>query len=1005
MSTVADKTTRIANRRRGRLAVAIAIAATAAATALAPAAAASQHITAASWGFTGLDGGFADQAGSHPDFRIDYQIASRVGSRAQQTLVPYETVKSNVVDMPPGFVGDPTAAPFCSEAELAPGPEPDTVDCALDSQIGTVRVNFTDTLGVGDSFPLYNIVPPPGQPAQFAANVLGVIIKINPRVRGTDYGISAEVANIAEANLYPGFGVTLWGVPSDPSHDAQRVLGSTGSGNTPSTYPRHPFLTLPTSCPGTPFTTTLGINSWPEPDVFDTKVLQSDTPTVIQGCDQLPFEPSITVKPESRVADGPTGLAVDLKVPQNEDPDGLATAHVRRAVVTLPEGMSVSPSSASGLGACSPAQIGLGSDDPVACPDSSKVGSVEIDTPPLQDPLKGDVYLATQNANPFGSLLAMYIVAEGSGVLVKLPGRIDADPVTGRLTTTFDNTPQLPFSEMRLTFRSGPRAPLATPTTCGTYNTHASFTSWASDHTVELDTPMTIDQNCGPHVFAPGVSAGMKDPIGGAFSPFVLHVDRGDGQSILSELSLDLPAGVLAKLKGVPLCGDAEAAVGACDAGSRVGSATVGAGPGASPFYLKDQPVYLTGPYKGAPYGLAVVTRVIAGPIDLGYVVVRSAIYVDRNDAHVTVKSDPLPTILQGIPLRIRTIDIAVDRPGFMLNPTNCTASQIKTAIKPIAGDVATVSSPFQVGACAALPFDPQLNLSLTDKTQVTDGKHPGIKAVLTQGAGEAGMHRATVTLPLSLALDPDNAESLCEYADGLKVECPESSVIGTVKEYTPVLDQPLVGKVYFVKGVRFNSKGRPIKTLPTLLMPLHGQGTDAGIEVDLRATSDAQGGKLVTTFDNIPDVPNGRFELNLNGGKHGIIVVTTDENVCKGSQEAEIASAGQNGKQTENPVFIETPCAKRPTVGKAALKGGKVHLRVIAPAAGKLRAFEMQGRLKAVTRSVTKKGRVSFTLTPTRRAVVQARRTGKLALDVVVSYTDAKKQQRTMPKQRIWLR
>jgi hypothetical protein len=597
----------------------------------------------------------------------------------------------------------------------------------------------------------------------------------------------------------------------------------------------------------------------------------------------------------------------------------------------------VNPSSANGLAACTPAQIGLDSRADPTCPEASKIGSVEVDTPLLDETLHGSVFVAKQGDNPFNSLLAIYIVAKGPGLIVKLPGHVDPDPVTGRLTTTFDDNPQLPFTSFRVRFKGGPRAPLANPPTCGMKVVESALTPYSAypeppaarvaDPGKVAHPSDTFNIDCpGITGFSPGFNAGTTNPKAGGFSPFVLRINRDDGEQYMRGLTLEMPTGLIANVRGIPLCPNAQANAGTCDPASKVGTSVVGSGAGSQPFFTAPEhgSVYLTEGYKDAPFGLSTVVRAIAGPYDLGTVVVRQAIHVDRTDAHVTVVSDPIPIILEGIPLRVRSINVDIDRPGFMINPTSCAEKQIKLTLTSVDGTVHETSDRFQAADCASLALKPKLRMRLTGRKQLTDGKHPGLRSVLTQGPGQANMRSATVRLPLSLALDPFNAQSddLCEFEAGQRVDCPPSSIVGHAVAHTPVLNEPLEGPVHFVKNVRVHPRtGRLIRTLPTLLIPLRGE-----VALDLRATTNVIDKKLVSTFPTIPDAPVSRFELDLEGGDDGILVAV--RNICR-RPRGQIADAeidGHNGKRADQAVRLGTPCAKKKR--KAALRVAKASWR-----------------------------------------------------------------------------
>jgi hypothetical protein len=549
-----------------------------------------------------------------------------------------------------------------------------------------------------------------------------------------------------------------------------------------------------------------------------------------------------------------------------------------------------------------------------------------------------------------------------------------ADPVTGQLTASFADNPQIQVSQVRVALRGGDRAPLVNPPSCGKKTALGRFTSWGGQ-AATATTDVTIDQGCErAGAFAPSISASVSDPRAGGSPSLALGIARADGEQQLQRIDVSLPPGLLAKPKGIPLCDGGHAAAGTCDEQSRIGSVDVTAGAGATPFPLKGR-VYLTGPYGGGPYGMSIVVPAVAGPFDLGLVVVRAAVSLDRNDAHVRVISDPLPKILDGIPLLLRSVKVTIDRPDTMRTPTSCGALTIGATLTSVASLTASPTTPFQATGCDKLAFAPKTKIALTGATQTGDGKHPGVDATVTQAAGQANIKQVQVTLPLSLALDPDNAQALCEFADGLRGACPETSVIGTATAQTPLLPHELKGKVYFVKGVRQSKTGALIRTLPTLLVQLHGD-----VDLDIRAatTVDAKS-RLVTTFAPIPDAAVSSFRLKLNGGKHGILVVTQGKDVCSGAQKASQVAAGHNGKELKSTVTLGAPCAAAPKVsGVRALSGGRVRVAVKAMAAGRVTLRGAGGRLGAWSHRMRKGQTLRATLKPskaTRRSLTRDRK------------------------------
>jgi hypothetical protein len=921
-------------------------------------------------GSAGFGTAFSRQAGGHADLTTMLRFSDG------------EDVRTVKVDLPPGFVGNPTAAPTCTRAELVGAARGKNAACPLTSQVGIVGIygNYANSV-LGNELPVYNMEQPADLPALFAFNRVGVVVYIEPRLRSSDYGISATVPLISsQTQGVPGTVLTLWGVPADSSHNPDRWWGEgdifdsgRGGPRAESPAPRLPFLSNPTSCPSAPSAFTAQADSWQSIGVFSGAAFDSDldgTPFQWAGCEKLAFDPSIKVAPGSHLADAPAGLTVDVSVPQSDAPDGLATAHVRKTSVRLPTGMTVSPSSAAGLGACALSEIALGSDREPTCPDSAKIGTVSIDTPLLADPLEGDVILAKQDDNPFHSLLALYLVVRGPGVLIKLPGRVDLDPVTGQLTSTFDNTPQLPFSHLRVAFRGGPKAPLATPTACGTYTTHTEITSWASDTPVKLETPMVIDQGCERRELSPSFSAGTSNPVAGADASFRFSVTRADRTANLSRIDAVLPPGLLANIAGVPQCAEEQAAAGTCGAGSQIGSTFALSGPGETPLPVRGR-VYLTGPYKGAPFGLSIVvpTAGQAGPFDLGDIVVRAGISVDRTDAHVTVTSDPLPTIIQGIPLRLRQVVVDIDREGFMFNPTSCDAKSIFGGFTSTDGPALTREVPFRLAGCRELPVNQTLALALKGKKSTTDGTHPGLQAKLTSPAGAANLKTARVALPLSLALDPDNAQALCKPEQRAALACPAASIVGRAVARS-VLPNPLTGPVYFVEGLRKSATGRTIRTLPKLWIPLSGDG----VTIDVNADSEIRQDRLVTTFREIPDAPISSFDLTINGGKHGILVVSGKPGTCDRSKMVDREFIGQNGVTARAASEMSVEGCK-PTVTHKKSTSRSLTVQVTNVGAGRL-TVRGSSVIRA-TRTLKASSRALVTLTWTsaaRRALLRHR-------------------------------
>jgi hypothetical protein len=872
------------------------------------------------------DGSPATEAGSHPSsVSTTIDFAQIEDPTFPGTFIPPENVKNIEVNLPVGFIGNPTAVPRCSNQQFL------NEQCPADTQVGVVVV---DLAGDSSSEPVNNLAPPSNMPAQFAFEVAGVPTKIDARVRTeSDYGLSVTVANISQALPLLSSKLTLWGVPASPVHNPERG-GAAGMQGIPLFTPEIPFLSLPTECSGAPLTTTIRADSWQDPNDYATASFISHdnatpaNPLAVSGCDKVGFEPSLSVRPDSSVAGAPAGYQVDLRLPQNNNPVGLAEGALKTAVVTLPAGVVVSPSTADGLGACSPDQIAIHQDSALTCPESSKLGTVQIESPLLESPLTGSIYLAQQGNNPFGSLLAIYLVAEGSGVTVKLPGEITPNPSTGQLTATFSNNPQIPFTDLRLSFKGGSRAALVNPSACGTYTTSSQLTPYSGAPPATPSDSFQITEGCaGAGQFAPSFTAGTASAQAGVFSPFVVSFARSDQDQSLGGIRVQAPPGLLGVLSGVPLCGEAQANAGSCSAASQIGYTTVGAGPGPTPMYLPEagrprDPVYLTGGYKGAPFGLSVVVPAIAGPFNLGTVVVRAAISIDPRTAQITIVSDPLPSILEGIPLQIRTVNVTVDRPGFMFNPTDCEAAKVDATITSTQGAASAVSSPFQAANCATLPFKPKLTAStkgngksggsgasLTVKIATKQG--PRVKA----GEGEANIRKVDVSLPHALSSRLTTLQKACLEAQfaANPAGCPKESDVGTAIANTPVLPVPLSGPAYLV------SHGG--EAFPDLVLVLQGDG----VEVVLTGNTQIKKGITYSKFETVPDAPISSFSLELPEKKFSVLGAIV--NLCKSAKTLVMPTSitAQNGAVvTQSTKVAVTGCKKVPAK-KAVKKKAKV--------------------------------------------------------------------------------
>jgi hypothetical protein len=907
-------------------------------------------------------GGQTFQAGAHP-----YQLTtvldlntSVLGTPREQE--PAAMTKDLHFRLPPGLIGNPTPFPQCTDEQFSKEENGNSGhnECVANTAIGVATETFSAP-GVGGftsgTVPVFNLVPLAGEPARFGFEVGGTHVTIDISVRaGSDYGVTASVTNITQAVGFLDSKVTLWGVPGAGVHDGQRGWGCVGGGegvcNPAGETSPPPFLSMPTSCTG-PLGTTVAGDSWFEPKPADPPSAEY-TIGGLDGCNHLPFTPSLSVLPDVSEASSASGLTIGAHLRQDSvlNAEGLAESALKELVIDFPAGVTVNPADAEGLESCSEQQIGYlpGSSVPgdlqftpaePSCPNGSKIGRVEIETPLLPNALKGYVYLATPEPfgengplgigglNPFGSLLALYVVARDpvSGTLVKAPVQVELDPRTGRLTATSQNIPELAFETLRLYMFGGERSPLATPGLCGTYTTLGSFTPWSGEPAVLYPAAFQIKSGrdggaChDPLPFAPSLTAGTTSIQAGGYSPFTMTMSREDGNQDLKAISLHMPAGLSGTLTGIPLCGETQGNAGTCPAASQIGETTVSVGVGSSPYTVTGGKVYLTGPYEGAPFGLSIVNPANAGPFHLGVVVVRAKIEVNPLTAQLTVTSDAqepyaIPQFIDGIPLQIKHVNVTIGRPGFTFNPTNCTPMAITGSLTSIEGATQTLAVPFQATNCAVLKFTPKLEVSTSAKTSKADGASLTAKVIYPsapQGT-QANIAKVKVDLPKQLPSRLTTLQKACTTAqfEANAAGCPSPSVIGHAKAVVPNIPVPLEGPAIFV------SHGG--EAFPSLEIVLQGYG----VKVDLVGTTFiSKAGITSTTFKAVPDNPVGSFELTLPEGRYSALAA--NGNLCKAKLRMPTAFLAQNGAEiheTTNVNVTGCPKVKKASKHKQKHKG-----------------------------------------------------------------------------------
>jgi hypothetical protein len=893
------------------------------------------------------------QAGGHPwGLVTKFELMTEEGSEGP---IPTRDPKDIVASLPPGLLGDPQALPRCPLTLLTGGP-PQV--CPAATIVGSYVLhdgNDKDVVG-----PIVNVKPEVGQSAEFALDTAGAGTVYTPLLTAHlvhtsqgSYTFSVAGEKIPTLNSIVGVELTFWGVPADPSHDLMRGrlclrfhlkplicdASPEETGNRSAGVPLVPFLTWPMDCSAGPLTATLRADSWQEPGSVSeghyTEQYKEKTATLpaVTGCNLLRFEPGtgIELQPDTRLADEPVGLGVNLHVPLNESPVSTATPLLRDTRVTLPEGMSVSPGIVDGIRACEARgpeginiegpeseEVGLNGELQLApghCPDASIVGEAEAITPFLPVPVKGHVYLArpgcgggrpgegpcTEQDALDGNLYKLYLeiggkgVLDGEGIVFKVPFETEANPATGQLTTNVRELVQAPYSEVRIRLNGGPRAPIDNPAVCGPATTTADFTPWsAPGRIIEeggpnngllvagtpdlLSSSSFVVEGCSsPPPFRPGFMAGTVTPQAGQFSSFTMNLSRQDREQYVKGIQVHTPPGLLGMLSSVPLCGEPAADNGTCPEASKIGTTRVASGAGSHPFEIEGD-IYLTGPHNGAPFGLSIVVHVVAGPFNLGVKVVRASISVDPGDSTITVTTDEtgqyaVPQIVFGVPVRLKRVTVNIDRPGFMFNPTNCEAQQVMAAVSGSQEAVASVSSPFAVAGCESLAFKPRFTVSTNGHTSRTNGASLDVRLSYPAGSvgKEANIAKVKVSLPRQLPSRLTTLQKACPAATfaANPAGCPAASIVGIVKATTPLLPVGLAGPVYFV------SHGG--EAFPSLIVVLQGDG----VRVDLTGTTFInKAGITSSTFKTVPDVPVGTFELYLPQGKYSALAA--NGNLCK---------------------------------------------------------------------------------------------------------------------------
>lgn len=818
------------------------------------------------------------RAGSHPD-RLQIDFALTVEDTGT-------TPRDFVFDLPAGLGGAAGAVPECPRAMFDAGEE-----CPPESQVGALALKFSE--GSESTLPLFELEPEPDQIIAFGS-VPTFKIPMTMELRPDDFGATFKASDLPEASVSEGH-VELWGVPAD------HQVGTS--------IPRLPFLTAPTHCG--PLVFGFSTRSW-EPDAPWLSA-STEAEASLEGCQDLSFEPSLEMQLGNPRADSPTGTRIDLSMQQVSDPDGLASAQIKDATVELPEGLTISPAGAAGIAACSDAQFGLGETTAVSCPASSRVGAMEILSAQLPEPLTGDLYLGQEGG---GERLRLFAAAARPGVTAKFVSVLHADPATGRLSTVLKDLPQLPLSRLTLSIDGGSRALLASPLTCGSFPSTAELESYGGT-TATSSAGVTIDAGAegspcqSPAAYSPRLETASTPRAAGRSTVFSMTLLRRAGEQLTRRFAVSLPMGLSASLGGVDPCPDDAATSGACPADSRIGRAIANVGSGSSAVALAGD-VYVAGPYRRSPFSMVIALRAAIGPFDLGVTATRAAVQIDSRSGRISVMTDPLPSLVEGIPIRIQSIGMTLDRQGAVRNPTSCGAAESDATFEAHSGAAAAATSAFSVSRCKRLGFEPSFSLALTGSSELRKHGRPGLRFSARFRRSDTSLRAMHLALPRSLQFNTLGVREICPRRDAVDGLCSGKALIGTSHARSSMLSQPLRGSIYIVQP-----KG---DGLPDLWIRL----ASAGVHVDLRGRTSQQDGRFVTSLVGLPDVPLSAFGMRLRGGPGGVLSLGAEP--CGHSRAPRLVSRlavrGQNGARRKLRLKAAARCAGTSVQGQRRRPG-----------------------------------------------------------------------------------
>jgi hypothetical protein len=853
------------------------------------------------------------QAGGHPDFETSFTIKN---SGVE------ESPRNVAFNAPEGLFGDPNVIPQCSPTDFA------LQACPFESQIGliTIYANYSgDPEALMGTAPIFDMEPGDNTALlAFIVPKLDIPISIPVAVRTAgDYGLRFTVSDITQNVPLVKARLQFWGFPADNAHEAERF--PTGSPGHPSNCPGladtscisaplhaanapHPFTQNPTTCTGEPLPTILEVDTYQHPDQ---KVTANGNYPAMTGCDREVFRPVLYMNPTTRETDAPSGLNIDLDNPQPLNVSN-APSEIKSSLVTLPPGLTVNPDAADGQRACTDDQANFDSEGPDECPDNAKIGTFGLHSDVLHGTLEGSIYIGQPQP---GNQYRLFMIASGFGIHAKIEALVHPDPLTGQITVAVPHLPQVPFDSIQMHLFASDRGLMATPTRCGIFPVSAQFFPWNLTLADQTSTQF-FSLDSGPNTtlcpgekrpFNPRLVAGTSVATAGAFSDFHLKLDRDDGDQFLRDVNFTMPPGFTGDLRGISYCPEAsimaatqnpgrtEEASPSCPASSLIGSSNVAAGPGTHPFHAVGK-IYLAGPLKGAPLSLAVITPALAGPYDYGTIVVRVALHIDPLTAQVRALSDSVPLIVGGIPIRMRSIQVNIDRHDFTINPTSCLPMSVDSQGIGDQGTVTDFSSYFNAVNCETLPFKPNMSIRQLGRKSTSRATNPKMRFDLTTRPGDANIKSISVTLSGAFEIDQRHLGNICSEKELAESQCAGRTPIGKARTTTPLLDKPLEGPVYAVSG----SGG-----LPRLAFVLNGQ-----VNLVPRAdTETVRGGRLKTTVPVVPDAAIGHFRLDVYGGKAGYLINTRE--LCAKAPVVRVAYTAQNGLASSQKVAVKTACSK----------------------------------------------------------------------------------------------